>query len=224
MTIAITVCLTDGALLIADGKRTKPFSTNEQVQDNVNKIHRIGQRIGVISFGIETVTETAIKIIRRNVVDSARSSPQDVVTEIERSVGKCWRSFLQTLSPDIERNHPSMRAGFLVGGIARNINFIGGVLFWPDGHKPPTIETEPSKYIVLGGEEQNSQRIFADYLKKLTENIRQEGANDKKIYELSSVCAGALTIREVEKTNPAVGGTIRYVTIRRDCLYCEGVA
>ena len=222
MTIGITICLADGALLIADGKKTKPFAANDQVESDINKIHRITQTVSAISLGINLVTDKALKIIRKDFVGNTKLAPEDVINIIERSLDECWSSLLQSLSPDIDPNDPSLRAGFLVGGIASNTSFIGGILFCPNRQPFDRVETQPLKYIVLGGEKQNSADIFKGYFDQIAGKL-QKRTSCEETHLPVLISAGVCTIREVEKTNPTIGGTIRYAIIRRDCPYCEVV-
>lgn len=217
MTIAIAVCLQDGALLIADGRQTYPMAPNGEVKDDKNKITHISRSISSIVFGITKATDMALSAIKHNIINEARS-PVEILQEIERSV-ECGWNYLQTiLKQDVNRQHRTMRAGLLVGGylpIQKQGGFIGGVLFRPNGHGAPTLETKQLRLIVLGGEENNSQEIFQQAFnqEKRTQN------NPLK----ALLRAGVATIRQVEQVNPGVGGVIRYVILRRGFSCSEGI-
>ncbi len=217
MTIAIAACLQDGALLIADGRQIHPMTPNGEVIDDINKITHISTSISSIVFGITIATDMALSAIRHNIINEARS-PAEILQEIERSVEYGW-NYLQTkLAQNVNRQHRTMRAGLLVGGylpIQKQGGFIGGVLFRPDGHDAPTLETKQFKLIVLGGEENNSQEIFKQAFKQ---EKRTQNDSLKALLR-----AGAATIRQVEQVNPEVGGVIRYAILRRGFSCSEGI-
>jgi len=221
MTIGIAVCLADGALLIADGKKSELSPKSRIVKDDTDKIRRIGKTVGAITLGIDIVTNTVVNILKRdNVIDSTCSSPEEIMREIERIMAANWNCYLRNLPSVIDRNQMYMRAGLLVGGFVGDINFISGVLFRPDAHESPKIETQPLTCIVLGGEEHNSQSIFEECIKKLSEELQKKG-NNEELQISSLISAGVLTIKIVEDKDPTFGGKIKCVTIRRGLLYCE---
>ena len=225
MTIAIAVCLQNGALLIADGRATHPMTPNGEVTDDVNKITHISTGISSIVFGITIATDMALSAIRHNIINEA-GSPVEVLQEIERSV-EYGCNYLQTnLAQDVNRQHRTMRAGLLVGGylpIQKQGGFIGGVLFRPNGHDAPTLETKQFKLIVLGGEENNSQEIFKRAFEQEIRNIISTGKRTQNDSLKALLRAGAATIRQVEQVNPGVGGVIRYVILRRGFSCSEGI-
>jgi len=218
MTIAIAVCLQDGALLIADGRQTNPMTPNGKViSDDINKITHISTSISSIVFGITKATNMALSTIRPNIINEARS-PVEILQEIKRSVECGWNYLQTTLKQDVNRQHRAMRAGLLVGGylpIQKQGGFIGGVLRRPNGHDAPTLETKQCSLIVLGGEENNSQEIF-----KQAFNQEKRTQNDPLKALLR---AGVATIRQVEQVNPWVGGVIRYLILRRGFSCSEGI-
>ncbi len=218
MTIAIAVCLQDGALLIADGRQTQPMIPDGEVNEDINKITHISTSISSIAFGITIATNIALSaIMHSNIIDKA-GSPVEVLREIEKSVECGWNYLQAHLAQDVNGQHRTMRAGLLVGGylpMQKQGGFIGGVLFGPNGHYAPTLETRQFKLIVLGGEENNSQKLFKQVL-------RQEIRTQNSFLE-ALLCAGVATIRQVEQANPEVGGTIRYVILRRGLPCSEGI-
>lgn len=223
MTIGIAVCLQDGALLIADGRVT-PITSNGEVVNDANKIRRISESVASISFGITIVTDTALSLIRRDIIDQAES-PEDVLAEVEKSVKYGWDFLQARLAPDVDRKHRKMRAGLLVGGYLlrrEQSSFIGGVLFRPNRHNPPTIRTDPLSFIVLGGEENNSQGIFKQVAKQEINKIVSP-VGVWNAYVDAFLHAGATTIRQIEKINPDVGGVIRYTILRRGFPYSEDI-
>lgn len=127
----------------------------------------------------------------------------------------------------MDRTHKSMRAGLLVGGylpIQKQAGFIGGVLFRPDGHHAPTLETKAFKSIVLGGEENKSQEIFRQVFEQEIRNIVRTGRRTQNDSLKALLCAGIATIRKVEQFSPEVGGVIRYAILRRGLPCFEGIS
>ncbi len=226
MTVAIAVCLEDGAVLVADGRQVHPMVPNGESVDDVNKIKHIGAGIGCIVFGITIASDKALRSIRSDVIDEAKS-PVEILQEIERSVECGWTYLQNSLGPDVDRTHKSMRAGLLVGGylpIQKQAGFIGGVLFRPDGHHAPTLETKPFKSVVLGGEENNSHEIFRQVFEQEIRNIVRAGRRTQDDSLKALLCAGIATIRKVEQHNPEVGGIIRYTILRRGLPCFEGIS
>jgi hypothetical protein len=223
VTIAIVVCLQDGALLIADGRQTYPLVADAKVLNDVNKISVVGKTVASISFGISIATDKALWAIRDDVIEGA-TSPTEVLQEIERSVGIGWNFLLTNLAPDVNMAHRAMRAGMLVGGyLPMWSRFIGGVLFRPDAHDAPTLVTKPFGFIVLGAEENNSHQIFKQVADRNFRSITSSGAGIQNSYVKAFLAAGAATIREVERVNPEVGGIIRYAILRRNFPYFEDI-
>lgn len=220
MTIGIAVCLTDGALLIADGKRNELFPRPRIIQDDVDKIHRIGNTVSAISLGIDEVTQKAVHILTRdNVINGIQSSPEEIMQRIVGIMDTTWNSYVEDLHSAIDRSRADFRAGLLVGGITGSTNFVSGVLVSPDGHTSPKIETRPLTSIIVGAEEHNPQCIFQEFYGRLSAEPH-ERVNDAELEVLNLSSAGVLTIKAVEDKDADFGGKIKCVTIRRDYPYC----
>ncbi|MCJ7459688.1 MAG: hypothetical protein MUP17_11965 [candidate division Zixibacteria bacterium] len=224
MTIGIAVCLTDGALLIADGKLST-FSPNvTTIRDDDDKIHRLAETIGAISFGIDPLTKAVLYSLEKSkIINPDQLLPEQILQVIEKNMEPQWNCFLAHVSPASERNRPEMRAGFLIGGIAKNISFIGGILFRPDGHDSPKIETQPFNWMLLGGVEHGSKVIFKKYIEFFSQNL-QGKVNTEELLPLTFILAGIETIRDVEKKDPTIGGRIKYVRIHSGLPYCVSFA
>lgn len=201
------------------------MTPNGEVIDDINKITHISTSISSIVFGITIATDMALSAIRYNIINEARS-PVEVLQEIERSVEYGWNYLQTNLAQDVNRQHRTMRAGLLVAGylpIQKQGSFIGGVLFRPNGHDAPTLETKQFKLIVLGGEENNSQEIFKQVAEQEIRNIVNTGRRTENDFLEAFLRAGVTTIRQVEQVNPRVGGVIRYLILRRGFPYSEGI-
>jgi len=73
MTMAIAVCLKDGTVLVADGRQVHSMVPNGESVDDVKKITRISTGIGCIVFGVTIATNKALRSIRNDVIDEAKS-------------------------------------------------------------------------------------------------------------------------------------------------------
>jgi len=233
MTIGIAVCLSDGALLIADGlvvvPPTKNYSRARAVSTDLRKITRIGSTLAAIKIGIEIGTEHALSMINRSALDIA-TSVEDIVTEIERCSLAGWEHLLSKLGSDDDPTNEHLRVIFLVGGYIR-ASPMGGLilatLYRPEGHCAPLVKTTRNKLIVIGGEDQDAQELFRNYAQREYDQLSRaqlasNGSGIRNYFVNAMISAGVRTINEVSVSDPLIGGTIRYTIIRRGFPITEG--
>ena len=118
MTVGIAVCLSDGALLIADGLVVNPLRENRVLSTDARKITQISSTLAAIEFGIMQGTNYALSVMNSSALENA-TSVLDIVNEIKRCSLVGWAQLLSRLEPDDDPTHESIRLGFLVGGYMR---------------------------------------------------------------------------------------------------------
>ena len=225
MTIGIDVCLSDGALLIADGLTVLPMRQNLVISNDSRKISQMGSNLGLIQVGVTQGTIPALAAMNRSTLETA-NSPEVVMREFGQVANYGWIYLLSRLAPDVDRNNENLRVGFLVGGYIRSMQregFIGGVLYTPNGHDAPIIRTREKQFIVLGGENEGSQRLFKEYAEREWDQLETRGTGVQDNIVNALLRAGKRTILEVSQLNPRIGGTIRYMIIRRGYPIYEGI-
>jgi hypothetical protein len=224
MSIGIAVCLQDGALMVADGRQTAPMVSGWPViTDAANKIAKLTESVSCISFGLTQVTDSALQIVRPLLLTP--TSPAQIMHEVERSVQFAWKAFYM-LAPDVDRTHPAMRAGLLVGGYLpeERGGFIGGVLFRPDGHDVPMLRTRQFEFLVLGGEENGSQEIFKQVAGQNLASATEPREGIYGSWVKSLLDAAVTAIRKIEQNNSTIGGVIRYAILRSGFPYFEHIS
>lgn len=228
MTIGIAVCLSDGALLIADGLTVLPFRENRILSIDARKITRIGSTLAAISFGVIQGTEYALSVMNRSAFEIA-TSVADIETEIERCTSAGWTYLLSNLGLDVDPTHENMRVGFLVGGYIR-ISPLGGLilgtLYKHGEHDAPFVRTSDNirlHHSVVGGEEQDAKTLFKNYAQQEYDRLISEGSGVRNNIVNAYITAGVRTINEVSELDPRIGGTIRYTIIRRGFPITEGI-
>lgn len=224
MTVGIAVCLSDGALLIADGLTVNPLRDNRILSTDSRKIIRISSTLATIEFGIIQGTTYALSMMNRSAFEIA-TSVSDIVNEIERCSSVGWAQLLSRLGPDVDPTHESIRLAFLVGGYIRISppgGLILGTLYHTEGHDTPLVQTAENSFIVIGGENQDAQMLFKNYSQMEYDQLISAGSGVCNNIVNAYITAGVRTINEVSESNPQVGGTIRYTIIRRNFPITEG--
>jgi len=225
MTIGIAVCLSDGALLIADGLAVNPLRENRILSTDARKITQISSTLSAIEFGIMQGTNYALSVMNSSALENA-TSVLDIVNEIERCSLVGWAQLLSRLGPDVDPTHENIRLGFLVGGYIRNSlrgGLFVGTLHRPEGHDPPLVRTTELHHSVVGGECQGSKSLFKNYAQQEYDLIDSIGLGVCNNIVNAYITAGVRTINEVSESNPQIGGTIRYTIIRRGFPITEGI-
>ncbi len=228
MTVGIAITLDDGALLIADGRRTLFLAQGTPPPDDADKLSLIAPTITAIALGVAQATDVAVQLLLSNLPSD--SNPQQVQQHVIQSVYDGWIDMLGKLSGQGHNIfHPSMRAGLIVAGLAADTPFVTGALIFANPENKnaadhsTTLEIGPYKSMVVGGEQQSSTNFFNELAHREIdrhEELQKSGVpSDLDTALLGSAVA---TIRMVAVDNPEVGGTIRYACIRRGQLYTMG--
>lgn len=216
MSIGIAMTLPDGVLLVADGRRTQPFVSENRHDNDVDKLEKISSTIYAISFGITHATDYALKIIGG--ACKKESTPERFGLLLNYSVRTGWIHLITNLAPDVDKNDPRMRAALVAGGIWGGEPFIASSLYGTNINPQSILRKNcPFQCIVLGGEKQQAQEMFTRKAGDVIQSFSWEisiGPQNATVSEL--LVSAASTIREVESRNPDIGGTIRYAIVRKN--------
>lgn len=222
MTIGIAVTFNDGALLVADGRRSRPLALGTPPENDVNKIFQIHPSIGAIIFGVAQATDIALPNLTSNL--PANCSPHDISTLVEHSVNLGWGHLLSIVAPDVDVRHRAIKVGLIAGGIANNQPIVTGALKHVDGGNC-VLEIGEYKFIILGGEEQNARAEFNARAERAVQQFGMNGGVGLMDNLVTAFLRAATdTIHTVAASAPEIGGTIRYAVIRQGYPYTTGVA
>jgi hypothetical protein len=219
LTLGIVICLENAVLLIAEGIVTKPYVDNEVVSTDDNKITIFNEHLAGINFGVNIATEIAVKKISENL--KVFQTPSEVMKVVENALVEGWAILLQFLDPTVDKNDPHFKAAVIVAGFLRNYEtgfFIGGVLQKINTEPMVAIQVLPKSYILLGSDEEKSKQLFQKYINELISKPQTiRFVTDDIMFNLF-LDAAHQTIRHIEKVDPTIGGTVRFVIITRKGL------
>ncbi len=224
MTIAIAVCLFDGALLISDGLKVNPLQDNRVVSTTERKIVQISSSLAAVQVGVFQGTIQAIGAINKSLLDGAASS-DIVVSEIDRATKNGWGYLRMNLGDDVDRSDPSLKVGLIFGGYVPATShggIVGGTIYGFDGHDDPCVKNQDYNYLVKGGEEQDSTSLFKDLAQTEMDKVDSLGTGIRNNVVNAYLTVAPQVINEVAEHNPQIGGTIRYTIIRRGFPITEG--
>jgi hypothetical protein len=201
MTIAIAVCLSDGALLISDGLRVNPIQNNRVLSTDARKISAISSSMAAIELGVSQGTSLALRAVNRTVLDHA-GTVSTTVSEIDRAVHFGWNVLLSSLGGDIDRNHPSIKVALVFRGYVPAFSqggLIGGSLYHIDGHDETLIRTQENHIIVLGGEGQNAQSRYKELAQSEMNSLSSQGVGVRDNVVDAFIRAATITWRRCFK-------------------------
>lgn len=229
MSIGIGVVLEDGALLISDGRKTRPLGDRSFREDDDIKINQVAPLIGAISFDAVGATENSVTVLQNHLIDNLGCTPQQLQQAVFSSVEFGWDFFIKhRLEGEYDPYHPALRAALIVGGISAGIPFITTTLIRLNPAQPGSnthhtlLHTAPHNLLILGGEQQGAEDDFARRALEAYNRYRigPGGSIDAFVPALRE--GAAETIKMVAAVNPEVGGTIHYACIRQGQGYREG--
>jgi hypothetical protein len=232
MTIGIAVRFQDEVLLVADGRRVDLYQPGEPVEaDDLNKIMNLpssgATAAAVISFGVSHVTNLALKIIENLVPRSnyhLGTTPDDICQRIDAAVAGAWVAIAPHFDAQIDLTRDDHVAGFVIGGRVLEVPFIGGTL--RGFNRPIAFEcsTDPNAKIVLCSNIERGRQILMDKLSG-EEILTSDLATATRDQTRQAYMRGAVkTVREMEKADPSIGGTIRYAVISTGLVpYYSGI-
>lgn len=213
MTIGIGVTLPDGALLVADGRRTWPLANGRPPMDDIDKIEQVHSTVYAIPFGIIQATDCALVYLRERF--TASSTLKGFASLLDESVNKGWTYLISNLDKSIDPNQRFMRAALITGGIVANQPFIAGCLYG-SGIDPSLALHEGLAYQVfmLGGEEQHAIERFTEASGRSIPSSWQAKAGPVNTTVKALLGSAESTIRAVSSQNSEIGGAVRYAVIR----------
>lgn len=211
MTIGIVVPVPDGVLFVADGRRVNLSEEDEPViSDEVEKITQVAPDVALISFGVSGVTDHFLATLRQNFpVPHVRigNAPGEVGESIDLLLSRIWEHV--TLPEGTDLTSPSVVAGFGFGGLASGVPFTGMAIRSQRGRIAFEVSSDQRARVVLGGIGCNAQQIYLENeSRELPLRNQIPGNMEPTVNAL--IRGAARTIREVEKYDPSVGGTIQY--------------
>jgi hypothetical protein len=198
-------------LFVADGRQTNLSAAPELLaSDDVSKIHQIAPDVAVIIFGISQVTGHFLQTLRENFdVPNVRigNTPEEIVGAIDQLLARVWQHLTFPEGTDFTRDDHT--AGFGVGGLASGVPFVGMTIRSRDLPVAHIATDDQRARIVIGGNNCNPRQIYMEHERReLDLHDAIAGNTEPTVYAVARAAGKA--IREVERYDPSVGGTIRY--------------
>ncbi len=216
LSIGIALIVPDGVILVADGRRSHPQSSNPnaRVEDNTDKVVSLAEHVYAIPFGVVQATDSATMSLKASLKHD--SSPELIRSETDASLKLSWNQLLRVLASDVDVNHPSMRAALIVGGISQDETFISVSLQGSGVNQPPLLIQDSFHFIVLGGEQHQARTHFTQQLKEIVINHPWSFSEGPHNMCTRKVIQGAYnTIQHITELDPTIGGAVRYAIIRK---------
>lgn len=211
MTLGIVVPLTDGVLFVADGRQVNLSAAGEPVVSNeVEKINQIAPDVALVSFGASGVTGHFLETLRQNYpIPHVRigATLEEVANNIDLLLERIWQHV--TLPEGTDLTSPSVVAGFGFGGLASGVPFVGMAIRSQRGRIAFQVSADQRARVVIGGVGCDAQQIYLkNERRELDLHDQIPGNTEPTVYAV--IRGAARTVREVEKHDPSVGGTIQY--------------
>ena len=210
MTLGIVVPLPDGVLFVADGRRVNLSAGESVVGDELEKITQIAPDVALISFGVTGVTDHFLLTLRQNnPIPHVRigSTPEEIADGIDLLLERIWQHVTFPEGTDI--TSPSVIAGFGFGGLASGVPFVGMCIRSQQGRIAYQVSADQRARAVISGVGCNAQQIYVENERRELD-LRDQIPGNMEPTVYAVIGAAARTIREVERYDPSVGGTIQY--------------
>lgn len=218
MSIGIAVLLPDSIIFVADG-RMRRFDAPGQpvISDDVNKVVRIGQSFAVVTCGVGQITDPAAKQLEYDL--EPHHSLNEVLDLVSLRLEEAWNVHAPQFPAALDLTDPHMNATLLIGGLAADREFIGAVQHHYLGKRPIKVATlaESLQFVTVCFE----QEVADDYFEaRLIEKLRYAGSEQRVGLMIE---AAAETVRFMQTRDSSIGGTIRYLILRRGMLPDAGI-
>ncbi len=203
MTVNIAVCLDDGILLVADGRRIQVSSG--ATKDDVYKISSIGTDFVITQAGHAIIAGMIIQSIRPDVISQAKS-----IEEIKEEVEYAKNSILPRLLELKKKTNFQTRTKveLLFGGLLdQKEPFVGWYRFYEGLQDNFHLYTKPGT-VISGGYMNLEKRVM--FKRRVKEKAGTLGSANYQDF----LDEAQISIREIEKEEPQVGGIIRYAKLR----------
>ena len=218
MTIGIAVLTSDSITFVADG-RMRRFDAPGQpiISDDVNKIVPIGQSFAAVTCGVGQVTDAAVNQIEHSL--QPHHTLNEVLDLVSLSLEEAWQCHAPDFPPGLDLTDPDINGTLLIGGVAAGTEFIGSAQHHYQGKKPIKVATlsDSLQFMIACVE----QEIAGDYFEaKLLEKLASIGSEKRTTLMVE---AAAETVRFMQTRDSSIGGTIRYLILRRGVLPDAGI-
>ncbi len=216
MSIGFAVTLPDGALLVADGRQIRPQRDGDVIADDVDKIERVSNLVFAIPFGVVQGTAPALERLRTSL--SGVTSPESFIDLLHVVLLTSWNELLGRVTSDVDINHPTMRIGFVAGGLSEGTGFVAAALHGTGVNQEPLLrQGAPWQVTSLGGEEMGAQNLFIADCEAALRTVAWEADAVPVNSAVRAVLGAALrTIECVADVDRTIGGIVRFVVIRRN--------
>jgi 20S proteasome alpha/beta subunit len=202
MTIAISVLLYDGVLIMADGKVSNPISS-EIFHIDERKVVTLSDNHAAVGLGVEPGIQIALSEIRQKIVKYKEQD--EIVKIVKNTVYDAW--VFQMNHTDftiIDRNDSLLSVGCLYAGVNKGRYFIGYYVKYPNG-ECTDMKIKPRDNIILGGEQYKPKKYLRDRL----DTLKTDQFN---VINVMNYCKE--TIQYVQECDHLFGGRITYSIIR----------
>lgn len=214
MTVAITFALTDGAILMTDGRRTN-LQTDLVVTDAGVKLHRLTPSISAATYGLEPITRFTLQMLANGAQPDW--GPLTYYDWISNILPEAFNLLKPQLSQFVNLTEVETLSGFILGGHHQRQPFIARILYQGDKLITKDIQSTPGYGFVVGGYSCNGHQILLDHISRnpqLKRPLREGlGSSIQEITAIKNSMAAAIT--DIAAREPGVGGRIAFSIIRR---------
>jgi len=215
VSIAVGVTLPDGFLLIADGRDCLLFGDGPPIEDGIDKLQPIGDRVYAVPFGVSRVSADAITILRTVWDDS--QDPLSIRGMVDGATATAWDRFRATVDPTIDWTDERLGVALLVAGMAGPAHepFICESLHSEHVVIPAGVGRGPWVVAVRGGEEQGALERFNEAAAAIIRAVCWDadgGPHNSLTRALTE--AAVDTIEAAAREAPTIGWPIRSLIVR----------
>ena len=222
MSLGLAIMLSDGIVLMADGRQTYPQAKESHTCDCIDKLEPIDVNSFAIPFGVTQATECALKFLKKSWSPSLGRNHIKQLVDI--CVSDSWKYFLSKLAPDVDKDHETMRAALIVAGLSEMGPYIVASLHGTNVRQPPLLIIDsPLKFILLGGEKHNAEEYFIQQMENGLRGVKNESMDGPVNDVVNAVLfAGKSTIRHIEGLDSSIGGRIKFAVFREGYAPLKG--
>jgi len=222
MTVAIAFALTDGAILMTDGRRTN-LETDEIQTNSAEKIHRLTPTLSAATYGVEPWTRLTLDVLRQAAKPSW--TPFEYASCINALLPQAFETLATDKLPALRAlSQPDLLTGLILAGHFQKLPFICRVLYTGTTRIKHEISTTPGNGMVIGGYSCRGDELLLECIhsEPALQHSLREGLGSS-IREISAIknCM-AQTIFEIATHEPSVGGDASFSIIRRNIPTKDG--
>ena len=215
MSIGIAVVLPSAVLMVTDSRSSFPFEPWRRPDDTKTKLVELHDGLMLVEIGTDQVTRAAIALLDERLAH--REVPADELAELlAETLRRAWDT--TRFPPNLDLRNE--RAALLAGGISEGTPGVAAALCLYAGGGDTAFRREPFDFLMLGGEELDASARFETRLHEVRDGHGDAYSED--LFEAVLDAAG-WTVRDVARTDPTVGGPIRFVVRRTDGTALRGV-